>query len=273
MSKIIFLDIDGTLVDFGHDLTEKTREALLLAKAAGHTLMLCTGRTRCQIFKELLEDNLFDGMIASAGAYVEYKGKQLYEKTIEPKKLSTLVSNLKGRRVPLLLMGRDCLYTTEEDRQTIAESFEREMPGSTEQMERNLGHIVLMEDYTRLPVVEKLIFQEAPCSIEEIGVCIGRDFEVVRSSFQERETQSGEISIAGITKAAGIQYMLDYLNLDREDTVAFGDSYNDLEMLEYVNIGVAMGNAVEAVKQSADMVTEDIKEDGIYQGFLKLGLI
>lgn len=91
MRKIIFLDIDGTLISFNGSLSEKTREALKRAKEAGHTLMLCTGRTRCQIQEELLSEGLFDGMVAAAGAYIEYEGKEIYRKTIEPKLLERLV--------------------------------------------------------------------------------------------------------------------------------------------------------------------------------------
>lgn len=79
--------------------------------------------------------------------------------------------------------------------------------------------------------------------------------------------------MAGITKASGIEVMLRHLGMDRKDSIAFGDSYNDLEMLEFAAVGVAMGNAPEAVKKAANLVTDEVTEEGIYNGFLELNLI
>ena len=64
-----------------------------------------------------------------------------------------------------------------------------------------------------------------------------------------------------------------HYNVDREDTIAFGDAGNDLEMLQFAGIGVAMGNGTQDAKQAADYITKDVKEDGLYHGFAKFGLI
>lgn len=84
---------------------------------------------------------------------------------------------------------------------------------------------------------------------------------------------SGELSIIGIHKALAIETLLKYLNLSKEDTFAYGDGINDAEMIEYVNIGVAMGNAKEELKKVADDVTDAHDEDGIYNSFKKYKII
>lgn len=272
MSKIVFLDIDGTLVDFGKTVSERTKEALLLAKAAGHTLMLCTGRTRCQIFNELLQDNLIDGMIASAGAYIEYKGKELYHRIIDTEALSGLIERLQANEIPVMLMGKESLYGTEKDLCRIKEAFERQIPGASEHMQENLGVIKVMRDFHVLPAVEKLMFEDSPLSLDRIRELSGRAFDVIPSSFQRKEGCGGEISIHGVTKALGISYLLEHLGVDKKDSIAFGDSYNDLEMLAYVDTGVAMGNAPEEIKKAADFVTDAVSQDGLYNGFQRLGL-
>lgn len=273
MGKIIFLDIDGTLVGFDGVLSEKTKEALAYAKAEGHILMLCTGRTRCQIKPELLKDGFFDGMVAAAGAYIEYRGQVLYEKTIEPEALEKLVADLHRERVPQLLMAKDMLYAVEEDWEALKAAFERQVPGSSKDMEKRMGGVVILKDYAELPVVEKVVFEDAPCSFEHVRELIGADFDLVPSSFHQKVTRGGEISNAGVTKATGIEKILKHLHMNQADTIAFGDSYNDLEMLDYAAVGVAMGNAPEDVKKAADMVTDDVNEDGLYKGFVKLELI
>ncbi len=273
MSKVIFLDIDGTLMDFGGGLTERTKEALLLAKAAGHILILCTGRTRCQISEELAKMP-FSGIVAAAGAYIEYEGRELYHITVEEEKLSGLVSVFREKKVPLMLMGKDTLYGTAEDlekiRKAILEAWEN--ISAADPLDE-IGRIEVLEEGKPLPLVEKTLFEASPVSLEEIKGLAGSYFDLVPSSFQREGSYRGELTVHGVTKASGIERVLSYTGKSREDTIAFGDSYNDLEMLSYVQVGVAMGNAPEAVKEAADMVTDDVKEDGLYNGFLKLGLL
>jgi hydroxymethylpyrimidine pyrophosphatase-like HAD family hydrolase len=79
--------------------------------------------------------------------------------------------------------------------------------------------------------------------------------------------------MTGVNKASGMRVLGDYLNCTSEDMIAFGDGANDIDMLEYAGIGVAMGNASDIAKASADMVTERIDADGIYLALKKIGLI
>ena len=88
--KIIFLDIDGTLMDFDGQLPESAREALCQARAVGHRLVLCTGRVKAQIYPELLAMD-FDGIIASAGAYVECDGQEIYHHIVDREQLGRAV--------------------------------------------------------------------------------------------------------------------------------------------------------------------------------------
>jgi hydroxymethylpyrimidine pyrophosphatase-like HAD family hydrolase len=78
---------------------------------------------------------------------------------------------------------------------------------------------------------------------------------------------------SGGSKAEGIKQLIQLLHIDLEDTIAFGDYLNDLEMLAYVGHGVAMGNAPEIVKQAARHITRDVGQDGIKYGLRLLGLL
>ena len=84
---------------------------------------------------------------------------------------------------------------------------------------------------------------------------------------------AGEIGINGINKATGMERYLKAAGIAREDSIDVGDGPNDLQMMEYAGIGIAMGNAREEVKERADMVTSSIDDDGIYRAFETLGLL
>ena len=111
---------------------------------------------------------------------------------------------------------------------------------------------------TRYPDVESTIYCNCDYHIDDLRQILGNDFVVTLSSFKEPEPYSGEITLAGVNKATGI---------------GFGDGQNDFDMLRYCNIGVAMGNAADEVKECADMVTDDIKADGLSNAMKRLGLI
>lgn len=173
MRKIIFLDIDGTLVSFDGILSEKTKEALGRAKAAGHILIICTGRTRCQVKEELLKDGFFDGMVTASGAYIEYQGQEIYRKTIEPEQLFRLVSDLRQAKIPLTMMEKDGLYTWERDLEVTKAAMNKQLADLGERMDEVMGEMELLKEGAELPVVEKITYEGSPCSFEEVKELIG----------------------------------------------------------------------------------------------------
>ena len=84
---------------------------------------------------------------------------------------------------------------------------------------------------------------------------------------------SGELSVPGVNKQYAIDKLIKHLDIPRENTYAYGDGLNDIDMLEYCKYGIAVGNSKEALKEIADEVTDDIAEDGIYNSMKKHGLI
>lgn len=83
----------------------------------------------------------------------------------------------------------------------------------------------------------------------------------------------GDLGVKDITKAHAIDVILEHLQASREDTIAFGDAKVDIPMLECCKIGVSMGNGGPEILAMADMVTDDVEEDGLYNAFAKLGLM
>ena len=112
----------------------------------------------------------------------------------------------------------------------------------------------------------------------------GGDFTEIKNALPEKFTMTvtvrdpqfddcAEVTNASITKATGIQRVLDYYGAAKEDSIGIGDSENDIPMIEYCGLGIAMGNAMEPVKKKADWVTTPILEDGILNAFKYAGVI
>lgn len=272
--KVIFLDIDGTLRGFDGVIPESTKEAIRLARANGHETVVCSGRSLYQIDKSIL-DLGFDGIIGGAGAFVIHKGEELYHHYMTKEQKEKLFGYLDDN---------DIIYTVQTDKESVVpEAIEEDMINYYKELEsigiplKNVaGKLKIEKDIVANPKVEKLVFHRSRKSLKEIGDYLGDEFTLVGLSFTPDGVNvgvAGEIGIGGITKASGIEAYLKAAGVTRQNSIAFGDGYNDLEMIEFVNCGVCMGNGVLQLKEIADMVTDDIDKDGLYKGFKELGLI
>ena len=270
--KVLFFDIDGTLVGFDGTMSDSTKQALSLAKSNGHKIVLCTGRSRCQIYPWLLEIG-FDGIIGGAGSYVEINGKEISETLIQSNDLQMLIHFFESIHTTYMLQTKEhivvnpvCFYE--------AQQIFRENYGMTEdRIKKVFGEMLIDENPSERTDVEKLNYYFSTANITEVSKAIGSQFCVTATSFEQPENMSGEVSYAGIHKAYGMQLLVEALGMEQTDTIAFGDGPNDIEMLEYASIGVAMGNGVREAKAVANMVTDSIDHDGIYHAMVNLDLI
>jgi Cof subfamily protein (haloacid dehalogenase superfamily) len=136
-----------------------------------------------------------------------------------------------------------------------------------------IATLVCGEENLYLEDVNKVCFLESSLTFEQIKEELDGRFTAIQCTIPVFGEHSGELMIPGIHKASGIARLLNHLNIPREDSIGIGDGLNDLEMLEYCQVGIAMGNAREQVKAVADDITDRIEEDGLYNCFLKYGLI
>ena len=275
--KVIFFDIDGTLINFGGEFPESAKEALRLAKANGHKIILCTGRSICQIEERLLEFG-FDGFVSAAGANVTYGGKEIFANHMTEAQLSKLLDFMKSQEMIYMLQCTDKVVGTSECFEAMHENFKKRLKGK---VPKNISQIFeheyvdddLINNAGKYKNAEKICYYKAGLSLWQIKEMLGEDYYITAMSFKNENESSGEIAVGGITKAVGMEKLVEYLGITREDTVAFGDGPNDFEMIEYAGIGVAMGNASDDLKAIADFVTTNITEDGIYNGMKELNLI
>ena len=276
MSKLIFFDIDGTLINFDGEMPQSAINALKKAQANGHKIFICTGRSKCQIEDRLLDIG-FDGIVAASGAYTEYHGKVVHTAYMNPDTLKKLLDFFDKNNMVYMLQCSDKIISTTKSFELMKQIFIEKLKNRPKSIDKifakQLEDDDLLSHYNVYDNAEKACYYLADLSLDEIKNSLSDMFDVTAMSFKDSNDSSGEISQKDITKAYGMQKIIEYLDLSVEDTVAFGDGPNDFEMLEFANIGVAMGNASPALKEKANMITSKITEDGIYNGMKKLGLI
>lgn len=276
--KVIFLDIDGTLV--GHDgvIPESAKEAIVKARANGHLVFICTGRSLAQIPKYILEAGL-DGVIGAAGGYVEIAGQTIRKTHIPADLLDKLIKYFDEKQIHFYLESNSGVYGSKGVKKAFIDILDRiQQEKATDDTSNNAGVMQFVynihDDVSLMREdINKVSFLGSDVPLEEIATYFKDDFVVLPTSVKIKGKNAGELMLMGVHKASGIEMALETLGMDKKDAFAYGDSYNDLEMVEYVQYGIAMGNACEALKKVAFDVTDDVDQDGLYNSFKKYGLI
>lgn len=270
MSKAVFLDIDGTLRDADGSVPESAIRAVRQAQKNGHMVCICSGRPYPLIEQRVL-DLGFDGVVASSGAYVQHKGKVVCNACFPQQDYERLIRYLLDHHSIVEAATADASYIRKCDKEALDAIFtrSREILGAADRGGRDP---LLVDSFDEVTEVTKLIVYSNDLTEEQAK----RDcsyVHVVNLCRPHMEKWGGEFTPDGIDKAAGIREMLRSSGYTWEDTIAVGDNDNDLEMLRYVAVSVAMGNGTEAVRETADYVTDTLKNDGILKAFLHLGLV
>ncbi len=277
MKKIIFLDVDGTLVNYDNELPESAVEAIRRARANGHIVLICTGRSKAEVYPPLWEIGL-DGMIGGNGSYVEYQGKVLMHQLITAEQCRHIVDWLHERGLEFYLESNNGLFASEhfetEAEDTIREySARKNKPGADRVKIRDVfpdmifGGELYRDDLNKVSYVLSS-YQDYLDSVEEFP-----DLKAGTWGGAGEKALFGDLGVKDITKDRAIDVVLKELEMDRDDTIAIGDANIDIPMLAYCKVGVAMGNGGDGIKEMADMITDDVDNDGLYNAFVKLGLI
>lgn len=269
--KVIFLDIDGTLVNSDGKIPESSKKAVRIAKENGHKLVICSGRSRFQIYQELL--NLgFSGIVGAAGAFVEADGQEIYHAYLDEEHRRSSYDYLKNHGFLFSYQADDGVVLNQRSCDGMIQVY-RDMGMSESRLNRLIGNMHLTEEPWKNEKIEKIIYYQSPFPLEKVHADLEPYFDAVAISLDGADQFAGEIGINGINKSTGMELYLNHADIPRESSIAVGDGPNDLQMMEYAGIGVAMGNARNDVKRLADLVTAPINEDGIYKAFEKLGLL
>lgn len=255
-NKIIFFDIDGTLLNHEKTLPTSTKKAIQLLKENGVFVAIATGRAPF-MFQDLREELDIDSFVSFNGQFVVFENEVIYENHLNESELGKLYQEAKTNKHPLVFMNDKTMKASVKHHPYIESSL-----GS-------LNFVHPDEDeqfYVNRKLYQSLLF----CEVEEEQTYLSkyRDFDFIRW-----HPYSVDVLPKGGSKAEGIKKMIERLGFHLKDVYAFGDGLNDLEMLKEVGTGVVMGNGVPEAKEIADLITTDVSEDGIWNGLKKLQLI
>lgn len=254
--KILFIDVDGTLVEFKNGqqyIPESAIKGLQKARENGHLTFLCTGRSQAEI-GDIMNIG-FDGVIGAAGGYVTYLGKTIFHKTLPADAVKNISNFLNKNKVAFYLESNSGLYCNEHMMEINRTYFSS--------ASSNFLKICKELKDADLNDINKVSFLSPTLSYQDIANQYEQVFYMVKASWGVENTEAGEISNFGINKATAIHFLLDYLNFEEVETYGFGDSMNDIEMFNCVNHSIAMGNSRHGVKELAEFVTKDVLDDGI----------
>lgn len=255
MIKAAFFDIDGTLLSFKtHQVSQGTVMAFERLHRQGIRTFISSGRPTCLIPPMPVS---FDGYITMNGGYVYVGQEVLVRQPIPIEESNAWLNFAKERNICTMCFCEESMYASQinDIGQKIRDQLEFQMPP-----------IVEIDSLFNKEVFQ--IIAVTPASLDEE---VGRLLPHCR--LPRWHPQFSDVVFESNSKAFGIQRICDYLNISPSETIGFGDGGNDIEMLEYCGIGVAMGNATDDVKRHADFVTTSVDEEGILNAVEKLILI
>ncbi|MGN0347542.1 MAG: Cof-type HAD-IIB family hydrolase [Lachnospiraceae bacterium] len=277
MSKIIFLDVDGTLVDYENNIPSSAVNAIQKARANGHRVYICTGRSKAEVYPEIWNIGL-DGMIGGNGSYVEDHDKVILHQLLSPKDSRHIVDWLRERGLAFYLESNNGLFASETFETDAVDSIRAY---ASKKGKENAARLTVRDVFPEMIFGGELYRDD----LNKVSYLLS-DYQDYRDACREfphlqngtwggaSETALfGDIGVANISKAYAISVLLDYLQRGREDTIAFGDAKIDIPMFECCNYSVCMGSGGPEAKAAADYVTDDVDRDGLSKAFEKLGII
>ncbi len=272
--KAVFLDIDGTLTEPGtNEPPESAAEAVRQARECGHYVSLCTGRSYGMLLPLLRYG--FDGVIASAGGYVECQGQVIYDCPMTETQ----------REMAMRVLAECGVFCTAECKGGTfmdegAAEYLRSGPaaGDSEylrwrEMIGKVFNIRPMKEYRGEPVYKIVIMSPSLEQLKKPEKLLGETFQF---SVQEADAYGivhGELINRMFDKGRAIARVCSHLGIPLSDAIAFGDSVNDKEMLETAGTGICMRNGWEGLRAIADDICPPAREDGIREAFQKYHLI
>ena len=271
--KLIFLDIDGTLTPAGNNNPpESAMIAVKAAQAKGHKVFLCTGRNPAMLAPVLALG--FDGAVAGAGGYVFTNDEVLFDCPMKKEDFETGMRLLKENGVFRTIEAKDTTWGDEDLGDFLAGAGEgnseliRWRKALAEQL-----NIHPMSEYDGSPVYKIVIMCKEMKQLEPARAALEKDYNFVVQDLAARGCLNGELINRQFDKGRGVRIVAEHYGISLEDTVGFGDSMNDLEMIETVGYSVCMDNGSPALKAKSDLVCPEVEADGLFQAFAQLGLI
>ncbi|MEG0591782.1 MAG: Cof-type HAD-IIB family hydrolase [Coprobacillus sp.] len=259
MIKAIFFDIDGTLLSHSsRSVPDSTKKALKELKEKGIYTFIATGRHISEMKDLPIQDLEFEGFITLNGQYCYNDKEVIYDLPIDQNDINNILKQIEKKPFPCIFVEDQLMYINYNNDavQIVQDAISTALPDIND----------LTRGYTHP------IYQVIPYDITDI-----QEQEILDLMPHCKRTRWHELAIDIIPssggKQNGIREILKYYHINQNETMAFGDGHNDIDMFEYVELAIAMGNANDEVKAAADDITDDIDHDGIYNALKKYQIL
>ncbi len=262
MKNLIFFDIDGTLVPEGEN--EISQDVINVIKQLNeqdeNEVFICTGRCYHQAKKIIFSLGLTN-YITSNGQEVQRGEKLIYNCNFSQEEASALIDYVEGKKCAWAYETRTNINIPEKP---FGEKLKEIL------MSYGFKDIIISDNAIKEGIFQLWIFEQ-PEKIDGILAGIGK-----KNKFYKWSDECAEILPGNESKGNGIRKVVEFLKAQGTKeikTFAFGDGVNDVEMFEYCDVAIVMGNAKDSVKKHADFITTSCEEDGIKKGLTKYNLI
>lgn len=276
MSKIIFIDVDGTLTNYENKIPGSAIDAIRKARANGHKVYICTGRSKAEVYDEIWDIGL-DGMIGGNGSYVEDHNHIIMHQLISYEQCVHIVDWLHERGLEFYLESNNGLFASENFETVCVPTlrlYENRKGRDAEGISARTAFPNMIfdgelyrDDLNKVSFILKS-YQDHLDSIVEFP-----DLKANTWGGVGEMALFGDLGVKDVSKSHAIDVLLTYLGANKKDTIAIGDAKIDIPMLEYCEIGVAMGNGSDEIKSIADYVTDEVDNGGLYHAFEYFKLI
>lgn len=254
MKKVFFFDIDGTLA-MRHYVPESNKKALQLLKDKGYLTFICTGRA--PFYAKKLFGDLVSGYICCNGRYILYNDKKLHGEAFDDQQIQWYLNKFKEENLGALLVSDDVSMCFELDEEEI------------EVMKKEYGENHIAPYNKNLPIYTfDILYRDIDKRDHMIEVF--KDKLVIND---HNGCGNCDCSTIGYDKGNAIAYILNHFHISKDDAYAFGDGYNDQAMFREVNNRIAMGNAVDELKENATYITDDVDKEGIIKALVHENIV
>lgn len=276
MIDYIFIDIDGTLLDHHGCVPESAKKAIMEAKNNGHRVFINTGRAKSGI-PESVSSLPFTGFIYSAGTVIEIDDEQIHFDMLDKADVDRVLQLTSEKKLGCSLEGYHRSFYNEKARimfqhlglnqpeKEASESLEESMEGRL----RSVTHYRPIHD----KIHKFALFAWNREAFQGLSQGLPSHLKLIVHENAIKGLYLAEILKKCTSKATGIEKVLAHFDASREQTICYGDSLNDYEMLAYCKVGVCMEDGADGLKVVADDLALPSGMNGIYESFKKYGLI
>lgn len=256
--KLLVLDLDGTLTNSKKEITRHTKETLIKAQEAGLKVVLASGRPTYGVapLANELELQKYEGYILAynGGEIIDWKTRELmYEKQLDSDLLPYLYRCAKENDFAIVTYENEYVLTEKpNDEYVLKEALLnvmkiKKVDNFLEAVKHPITKCLIVGEPSRLALLEKEMYEKLK---DRMGVFRSEPYFL-------------ELVPKGIDKAQSLSVLLEEIGMTKNEMIAIGDGFNDLSMIQYAGLGIAMENAQDVVKQAADFITLSNEEDGV----------